>query len=62
MKEDVLHSGDETHEVRHHRPKHLAEKLESYVGVGVVIAGAVLLALLLYAFMQTGSDTPPWMR
>ena len=61
MKQDVLHSG-EHHEVHHRKASHLPEKLESYVGVGIVILAAVLLAVLLYAFMQTGSDTPAYMR
>jgi hypothetical protein len=62
MKDDVLQSGGDKHEVHHRRPKHLAERMESFVGIGIVIAGAVLLAVLLYAFMQTGTGTPPWMR
>jgi hypothetical protein len=61
MKQDVLHSG-EHHEVHRRKASHLPEKLESYVGVGIVILAAVLLAVLLYAFMQTGSDTPAYMR
>jgi hypothetical protein len=62
MKDDVLQSGDAKQVVRHHRPKHLAERFERYVGIGIVIAGAVLLAVLLYAFMQTGTGTPSWMQ
>ena len=62
MKPDALHP--EGHDAAHHphKPKHLAERLESYVGVGSVVIGAILLALLIYAFMQTGSQTPPWMK
>jgi hypothetical protein len=62
MKQDVLHSGNEHHEVHHRRPGHIAEKLESYVGVGIVAVAAVLLAILLFAFMQTGSGVPSYMQ
>ncbi len=62
MKQDVLHDGDHKQAVSHKKPRHLAEKLESYVGVGIVVVGAVLLAVLLFAFTQTGSATPAWMH
>jgi hypothetical protein len=45
-----------------HKPRHLAEKFESWMVVAMAVAGAGLLALLLWAFMQTGTGTPPWMR
>ena len=62
MKQDVIHDGEHKAEVRHRKPTHIAEKLESYMGVGIVIVAAILLAILLFAFMQTGSGTPSWMR
>jgi uncharacterized RDD family membrane protein YckC len=46
----------------HHKPRHIAEKLESYVVVAMAIVGAVLLVALIYYFMQTGTGTPSWMR
>jgi hypothetical protein len=38
------------------------EKMETYVGAGAVIIGSLLLAVLVVAFMQTGSGTPAWMQ
>ena len=52
------HSGD----VRHHKPKHLAEKFEGVVGI-VMVAAIVLLAIgLIYGIMTTGATTPKWMQ
>jgi hypothetical protein len=47
---------------RPHKPRHLAEKMESWVVRGIGLCAAVLLAFLLYSFMQTGTGTPPWMQ
>jgi len=60
MDNPVLEDGAPKADV-HHKPRHLAEKFESYVGVGMVIVAAVLLVILIYAFSQTGSGTPSWM-
>ncbi len=49
-------------EVHHHKPKHIAEKLESYVGIIMVVVAAVLFVLVLYAITQTGTGTPSWMK
>ncbi len=62
MKKSAVHPGDVKTEVRHHKPKHLAEKLERFVGMGMGAVAAVLLVGLLFAFMQTGNGTPPWMQ
>ncbi len=63
MKQDLTHDGDHHDDVRHRKPRHIAEKLESYMGIGVMIVGAGLLAILVFAFMQTGSgEVPAYMR
>jgi hypothetical protein len=36
--------------------------MEAWVVRGFGVCAAVLLAFLLYSFMQTGSGTPSWMR
>jgi hypothetical protein len=46
----------------HRKPRHLAEKMEAWVVRGFGLCAAILLAFLLYSFMQTGSGTPSWMR
>ena len=48
--------------VKRHKPRHLAEKMEAWVVRGFGLAAAVLLAFLLYSFMQTGTGTPSWMQ
>ena len=62
MKQDVLHDGDRNNVTHHKKPRHIAEKLEGYLGIGIVVVGLVLLAFLMVGFMQTGADTPPWMK
>ena len=62
MKQSVVHQGDVKTEVRHHKPKHLAEKLERFVGLGMGAVAAVLLVGMLFAFMQSGSAPPAWMH
>lgn len=57
-----MHTEPHTGEVRHHKPKHLAEKFEGVVGI-VMVAAIVLLAVgLIYGIMTTGSTTPKWMQ
>ncbi|WP_293907723.1 hypothetical protein [Phenylobacterium sp.] len=52
------HTGD----VRHHKPKHLAEKFEGMVGI-IMVAAIVLLAVgLIYGILITGSPDPKWMQ
>jgi hypothetical protein len=48
--------------VKHRKPRHLAEKMESWVVRAIGLCAAVLLAFLLYSFMQTGTGTPSWMQ
>ena len=60
MKQDVLRAGDARTEVHHRKPSHLAEKLEGYVGAGIVVVAAVLLVLMLVVFPQTGSGIPSY--
>ena len=60
MKQDVLRDGDVRAAVHHRKPRHIAEKLEGYVGVGIVVVAAVLLVLMLFVFPQTGSGVPSY--
>ena len=62
MDDHVLQDGAHPAEVHHHKPKHIAEKLESYVGMATVAIGGILFVLVLYAITQTGSGTPSWMQ
>ena len=62
MKNDVLHGDDHKVAVHHRKPSHIAEKLESYLGIAIVVVGVVLLGFLIFGFAQTGTQTPPWMR
>ena len=62
MDPEVLHDDAPAPEVHHHKPKHIAEKLESYVGIIMVVVAAVLFILVLYAITQTGTGTPSWMK
>lgn len=54
---------DPTHEeVVHHKPRHLAERFEGFIGV-VMVAAIVLLAIgLIYGVVTTGDASPKWMR
>ena len=62
MKQEASHHGNAGVEVHHRKPWRIAEKFEGYVGVVMVIAGLVLLAVLAYGVLNTGSATPTWMR
>jgi hypothetical protein len=62
MKPEVRHEGAHEPEVHHHRPRHLAEKFEGYIGVAMVIAVFLLLGVLIYGIVQTGSNEPSWMH
>jgi hypothetical protein len=48
--------------VRHHKPKHMAERFERVIGIVMVAAIVVLAVGLIWGFMQTGQSTPEWMR
>ena len=57
-----MHTEPHTGEVRHHKPKHLAEKFEGMIGV-IMVAAIVILAIgLIYGIMTTGETTPKWMQ
>jgi len=62
MEDNVVHEGAHDAEHPHHKPKHIAEKMESYVGVIMAVVALVLLVVAIYAITQTGSATPSWMR
>ena len=57
-----MHTEPHTGEVRHAKPKQLAEKFEGLIGV-VMVAAIVLLAIgLIYGIVTTGSTAPKWMQ
>jgi hypothetical protein len=60
MEQNAMDQGD--HAPVHHKNRHIAEKLESWVVIAMGVVGAVLLAVLVYFFMQTGNSNPPWMH
>ena len=62
MKQDVLQPEDHKPLATNRKPRHIAEKLESYLGIGIAVMGLVLLGFLLVGFMQTGTGAPSWMR
>ena len=62
MEQEAIQNSNHTPEVHHHKNRHIAEKLESYVVIAMGIVGALLLVVLIYFFMQTGTGTPSWMR
>ncbi len=62
MKDNIAGQAGDGHEVVHHKPRHMAERMEGWVGKGFVVIGALLLAGLIYAFMHTGADVPSYMR
>jgi hypothetical protein len=62
MDPDTTQQGEHPPEVHHHKQRHIAEKLESYVVMAMAIVGAILLVALIYYFMQTGTSTPSWMK
>ncbi len=57
-----MHTEPHTGDVRHQKPKHLAEKFEGMIGV-IMVGAIVLLAIgLIYGIMTTGSVEPKWMQ
>lgn len=57
-----MHTEPHTGEVKHHKPRHLAEKFEGMIGV-VMVAAICLLAIgLIYGILTTGSTDPKWMQ
>ena len=49
-------------EIRHHKPKHLAEKFEGMIGMVMVAVVIVLVVGLIFGIMTTGDTTPKWMQ
>ena len=62
MTHDVQPASEPAVEVRHTKPKHLAERMERYIGVAMVVAAVLMLVVLAVAFMNTGNTHPSWMR
>jgi hypothetical protein len=57
-----MHTDPAHGEVRHHKPKHLAERFEGMLGY-VMVGIIVLLAIgLVVGIMTTGSSEPKWMQ
>ena len=44
------------------RPKHLAERFESMIGVIMVVAIVILAVGLIYGIVTTGPTEPKWMQ
>jgi hypothetical protein len=49
-------------EIRSHRPKHTAERIQSLLGKVMLLAVAVLAVGMIYGIVTTGSVTPSWMH
>ena len=62
LRGSVMHTEPHTGEVKHHKPRHLAEKFEGMIGM-VMVAAVVLLAIgLIYGVLTTGNADPAWMK
>jgi hypothetical protein len=59
---DVQPADEPGGEVHHAKPKHLAEKVEGYIGVAMVVAALVILVVVAIAFMNAGSERPSWIH
>jgi len=62
VNQDVKPAVEAGPEVHHAKPKHLAQRLEGYIGVAMVVAAVLMLVVLAFAFMNTGNSHPSWMR
>ena len=62
MKQEASHPVGPGLDVHHRKPRRLAQKFENYIGAVMAVAGLVLLAVLAYGVMNTGSGTPSWMH
>ena len=49
------------HEVHHHKPRHLAERVEKLIPTIMLVAIVLLAIGLIYGIFTTDS-TPSWMR
>jgi hypothetical protein len=61
LRGSVMHT-EPAHEVRHHKPRHIAEKVEGLLGMAMVVIVAILAVGLVWGLMQSGNATPTWMR
>ena len=57
-----MHTEPHHGEVRHHKPKHLAERFEGLLGTAMVVVIVLLAIGLIYGIMTTGDTTPRWMQ
>ena len=56
-----MHTEPHHGEVRHHKPKHLAERFEGLLGTAMVVV--VLLAIgLIYGIMSGSGGTPSYLQ
>lgn len=62
MQQELKHESPHDPETHHHKPRHLAEKFEGYIGIAMVVAVCALIALLVYLSTQSGDSEPRWMR
>jgi cell division protein FtsL len=57
-----MHTEPTHGEVRHHKPRHVAQKMEGMLGTAMVIAIVLLAIGLIYGIMTAGEVTPKWMQ
>ena len=57
-----MHTEPTHGEVRHHKPRHVAQKMEGMLGTAMVIAIVLLAIGLIYGIMTAGDVGPKWMQ
>lgn len=57
-----MHTEPHHGEVRHHKPKHLAERFEGLLGTAMVIVVVLLAIGLIYGIMSGGGGTPSYLQ
>ena len=57
-----MHTEPTHGEVRHHKPRHIAQKMEGMLGTAMVIAIVLLAVGLIYGIMTAGDVGPKWMQ
>ena len=57
-----MHTESHTGDIKHQKPRHLAERFEGMVGFAAVAAIVLLAIGLIYGVLTTGSATPNWMQ
>ena len=56
-----MHTEPQAGDVRHTKPKHLAERFQGLIGM-IMVGAIVLLAIgLVYGILTAGSPDPKWM-